>query len=318
MKRTFASGPASIPSGTYDDVLVPTAVKTANYTAAPKDFVPVDTTAGSVAITLPTAPADKSRIAIKHVIQGGTNLVTYTCGGSDTLNKTGGATSGTLTLLAQAVILQYKASSGIWYVQADDLPVSQLDLRYPKVATTGTLASRPAATVIGQRYLASDTAGGTLYESLDGSTWTQMATGVIVPGRIIAQTIYNPASIAAPISVSTTYAAVDATNLTVTVTYPANGKALVTMCAASQVEAPGAVGNWALLDTSNVLIAGTAADVRDTTSYGKTTHTVLVTGAAGSTVTYRWGHRRTSGSGNTRTLYGGAAGAAVMTAMECL
>ena len=121
---------------TYDEVLAPTTVKTANYTAAPKDFIPVDTTAGSVTITLPTAPADKSRIAIKHIIQGAGNVVTYTTGGSDVLNKVGGATSGTLTVLAQAVILQYKTSTGIWYVQADDLPLSQLDGRFGALEST--------------------------------------------------------------------------------------------------------------------------------------------------------------------------------------
>jgi hypothetical protein len=40
------------------------------------------------------------------------------------------------------------------------------------------LAARPAATVIGQRYKATDVNGGTLYESIDGSTWVQMAPGI--------------------------------------------------------------------------------------------------------------------------------------------
>ena len=34
------------------------------------------------------------------------------------------------TAVPQGVLLQYKASSGIWYVVADDLALSQLDLRY--------------------------------------------------------------------------------------------------------------------------------------------------------------------------------------------
>lgn len=107
-----------------------TAVKTADYTAVASDLVPVDTTAGNVIITLPTAPANKTTIAIKHVIRGGTNTVSYACGGADVINRAGGATSGTLTLSSQAALLQYKATGAIWYVIADDVPLSQLDLRY--------------------------------------------------------------------------------------------------------------------------------------------------------------------------------------------
>jgi hypothetical protein len=107
-------------------LLVPTAVKTSGYTAAVDDLVPVDTTSGNVTITLPTAPANGSQIGIKQVIRGGTNTVTYACGGSDVLNKTGGATSGTLTLSSAAVVLQYKASGAIWYIIADDMPYGSL------------------------------------------------------------------------------------------------------------------------------------------------------------------------------------------------
>jgi hypothetical protein len=122
--------------------LVPTAVKTANYNAVAGDFIPVDNTAGDITITLPTAPADKTMIGIKMVIQGGTNKVTYNTGGTDVINKAGGATSGALYLLSQAVLLQYKSSTGIWYVVADDLPLTQVQLasfNYAVCAGTNTL-----------------------------------------------------------------------------------------------------------------------------------------------------------------------------------
>lgn len=118
------------PVGTSAQALARTAVKTSAYTAAAGDLVPVDTTAGSVAITLPTAPADRSRLAVKHILQGGTNTVTVTCGGTDVFNRTSGATSLTLTLLAQGVLLEYTAAAGVWTVVADDIPLSQLDLRF--------------------------------------------------------------------------------------------------------------------------------------------------------------------------------------------
>jgi hypothetical protein len=110
--------------------LTPTAVKTAPYTAVAGDLVPVDTTSGAVTVTLPTAPADGAVVCVKQITRGGTNTVTVACGGSDVFNKAAGATSATLTLLAQAMLVQYKTSGAIWFVVTDDLALSQLDLRY--------------------------------------------------------------------------------------------------------------------------------------------------------------------------------------------
>ena len=55
---------------------------------------------------------------------------------------------------------------------------------YAKPATSGTLAARPAATIVGQRYLATDTGGGTQYESLNGTTWTTMTVGITEPVKL--------------------------------------------------------------------------------------------------------------------------------------
>jgi hypothetical protein len=144
--------------------LTPTAVKTAAYTAAVGDLVPVDTTSGAVTITLPTAPADKSQIGVKLVTQGTGNNVTIARGGSsDVFNKAGGSTSLTLSTLNQALIVQYNAATGIWYVIDDSLALSSLDARFAgapfttslsntsvSVATTSTLVvnSNPARSVL--------------------------------------------------------------------------------------------------------------------------------------------------------------------------
>lgn len=108
--------------------LVRTSVKTANYTASSGDLVPVDTTSGNVTITLPTAPPSGNRVAVKHVTQGGANKVTVQCGGSDVFNKTGGVTSALLTVLNQAITVQY--DSGIWTVVSDDVPLAALNAAY--------------------------------------------------------------------------------------------------------------------------------------------------------------------------------------------
>jgi hypothetical protein len=110
--------------------LAATGLKTSAYSAAAGDFVAVDASGGSVTVTLPTTPADKTRIGVKLINVSGSNTVTIAAGGSDVFNKVGGSTSLTLSLLSQGMLLQYASSAGIWYVQADDLPLAQLDTRY--------------------------------------------------------------------------------------------------------------------------------------------------------------------------------------------
>jgi hypothetical protein len=75
----------------------PVAVKTAAYTVGANELVPCDTTSGSFIVTLPTAPADKTRVIIKK-IDTSANTVTVNTAGSDVYNKTGGNTTLTLNI----------------------------------------------------------------------------------------------------------------------------------------------------------------------------------------------------------------------------
>lgn len=114
--------PVAAPSGSS---LAPTAVKTANYTAAVSDFVPCDVSGGSFTVTLPTAPADKTQIGVKVIKPGSIPApVIVACGGSDVFNIASGATTLRLSSLAQGVLLQYSASPAIWYVVGDDTPLA--------------------------------------------------------------------------------------------------------------------------------------------------------------------------------------------------
>lgn len=173
--------------------LVPTAVKTNAYTAAAGDLVPVDTTTGAITITLPTAPADRTVIGIKMIASATTpNAVTFATGGSDVINKSGGPTSGTLTLLNQGVLLQYSASSAIWYVEADDLPLGQLDLRYQKVTVVATATGVQATDAA--NIATAVTAAGT-----NGAIYFPYGTYVadsLAP--LSGQTWYGPATIQRP------------------------------------------------------------------------------------------------------------------------
>lgn len=149
--------------------LIPTAVKSGAYTAAANDLIPADATAGGFTVTLPDAPADRTRIAVKK-IDSGTNVVTIARNGSgtDVFNKSGGSTSLTLVLPNQSVMLQYAASPKIWYVVGDDLPLSQLDARYITTALTALGAVTPAANKVARF------TSGTAADLLDYSTDTTL------------------------------------------------------------------------------------------------------------------------------------------------
>jgi hypothetical protein len=99
--------------------LVATPVKTANYTAAAGEFVPVDTSGGGINVTLPSAPADGTIIGAKVVVSG--SPLSIVRGGTDVFNLSGGATSLALNRLNQSVYLVYRATGGIWYVVSGDV-----------------------------------------------------------------------------------------------------------------------------------------------------------------------------------------------------
>ena len=108
-----------------------TAVKTANYTLAPSDYVPVNDTGGIVALTLPTTPANATRCGAEYVA-GGSHGVVVTAGGSDVFDVAGGSTTATLAIgvLFQSIIWQYSTAGNIWYTLTNNLPLSALDTRY--------------------------------------------------------------------------------------------------------------------------------------------------------------------------------------------
>jgi hypothetical protein len=141
-------------------VLTATAVKTSAYTAAVSDLVPADATSAGFTVTLPSAPADKSRIVVKK-IDSSANVVTVAAGGSDVFNKASGATTLTLQLQNQAVQLQYKASGAIWYVVSTDVPLSGLDTRYKYAANVQTITGAVALSSTGDNMTFINSGGST-------------------------------------------------------------------------------------------------------------------------------------------------------------
>lgn len=145
----WVSSPASSVPGLN---LTWTAEKTSNYTATASDAVPTDCTSGSVTVTLPTAPADKTTIAVKMVKVGSTFFTTIAAGGSDVFNKASGSTSLALLLVNQTLVFQYKSSTAIWYVEAADRnpqPRTTKTANYSIIATDAgsTLMGNPSSAI---------------------------------------------------------------------------------------------------------------------------------------------------------------------------
>lgn len=107
----------------FSRVLIPTAVKTANYTASVNDLVKVNIETTSFTIDLPPAPADGSLIRIV-VVKTGTGVVEIAAGGSDHFVSATGPTSQYLDLRNANMFLQYDAGVTAWQVQSTAAPVN--------------------------------------------------------------------------------------------------------------------------------------------------------------------------------------------------
>lgn len=141
MSGVATTGGSNGPLGS-GGLFTPTPVKTAAYTANPGDFVPVDTTGGNVTVTLPAAPVDQAMVTVKMVAQASAHTVTVAAAGADVFNVAAGATSLTLSMLNQVVVLQYRLSTAVWYA-VDGLNVAQLLSGF-----TATGATAPAVVAL--------------------------------------------------------------------------------------------------------------------------------------------------------------------------
>jgi hypothetical protein len=174
-------------------VLTATAVKTSAYTAAVGDLIPADATSAAFTVTLPSAPADKSRVVVKK-IDSSANAVAIAAGGSDVFNVTAGSTTLSLSLQYQAVQLQYKASGAIWYVISTDVPLSSLVLasNVATAATASTVAQRDSnanlkANAFLPGFASTATAAGTTTLTA-ASTEIQRFTGTLTQAVVLPTT----------------------------------------------------------------------------------------------------------------------------------
>jgi hypothetical protein len=167
-----ATGPqgAQGPAGSF----IPTAIKTANYTAARGDLVLIDTTGGTFTVTIPAASGGTGMIAVKWI--AGAAAPTIQRSGSDHFNTTTGATSFQPTLANTGYEL-VSDGSAVWVVSTDDLPLSGLDARYYANTTALNAITAPSADVSLNSHKITSLTPGTA--STDAATWGQTTAGIV-------------------------------------------------------------------------------------------------------------------------------------------
>jgi len=142
--------------------LIPTAVKTAAYTAVARDLVLVDTTTGTINITLPTGQPDGTQIGVRMVTSttptvGAVNVLRS---GTDVFNKPSGATTYGMTTLNQGVVFQYQATGGVWHPIAASLSINDMNRIFWNPTVFGTVTGNITASQ--DVYYPADTTSGAI------------------------------------------------------------------------------------------------------------------------------------------------------------
>jgi hypothetical protein len=166
----------------HDWVLIPTGVKTANYTASPHDLVRVDTSGAARTITLPSAPADRTIISVKVVTSG--NTCTINAAGADTFGTSSGPTSYLLRQ-ANTVVFQYVAANHVWLAVTHSSPFPAASVAAKPANPTGTTSI--TAVMMGLGSSITFTPAGTGIVKITLTTLVQITAGsagsVTVSGR---------------------------------------------------------------------------------------------------------------------------------------
>jgi len=124
---------------TYADTkltaLTPVSTQTTNYTANANEIVPCNISAGSFAVTLPSAPADKTRVRVQILTIGADKVLEVKTGGTDKFFATAGPTSLYMQLYGETQEFQYQATGGFWN-GISTAPTSNFANNFPGVDAT--------------------------------------------------------------------------------------------------------------------------------------------------------------------------------------
>jgi hypothetical protein len=117
----------------YAKIQVPTATKTAAYTAAMNDIVMVDPTAGPITITLPVIGSQTGRISVKNL--GGANVVTVAAGTGNTIGSTAAAS---VPIRYADQVTTFQANGTNWVIPYNHFPPTVLSTYAPLASPTFT------------------------------------------------------------------------------------------------------------------------------------------------------------------------------------
>lgn len=126
----------TVVSGGGGSSLTPTATKTGAYTAAVGDLAMMNVPAGATVLTLPTAPANKAQVGYRAIGATAATPLTINRGGSTDTIGTSGATSASISLADELVVLQYDAPNTRWLTVANVKTQLSLDARFAMAAKT--------------------------------------------------------------------------------------------------------------------------------------------------------------------------------------
>lgn len=215
--NTIAASDIPGPAYTFSaqNALTPAAAQTANFNASVNTLYPINVSGGSITAQLPAQPADGSLAAFKVVTGNQQNqyVATVAVGSGDYFNVSGTTTSRTLAIPNQTLILQYQASTSIWYEIGDSYALSQLTQTFPadwlnvkKYGAAGNGKQLTDAGMMGAAPIApvptTSTTGGTIaagtyqvevtYVNVAGETVASVSGSVTTTGTTSTITIPSP------------------------------------------------------------------------------------------------------------------------------
>jgi hypothetical protein len=198
-----------------------TAVVTTTHTAVAGEVVRADISGGSFTVTLPSAPAAGTQVAVKVVTNaaGNVNALTVATGGSDVINKTAGVTSMALTLQGQAILLEY--NTGIWALIATDDAAAQLATTRQGVWYLDSYTGTDDAKMTSALAAVFTAGGGTITLSARAHTFANQVATLFGAGHSVPLRIIGAGAISLDATGTSSYAGAT----TVTLSYSGSGAA---------------------------------------------------------------------------------------------
>lgn len=271
----------TITDATKMALLNQTATKTGAYTAAAGELVIASATTAAFTVTLPTAPADKTIVAVKKIDAVPANLVTIACGGSDTFLTSGGTTT-TLSLQGQSILLEYNTAAAAWTSISNDVPLGQLDARYVDLLN--------AQTVAGQKTFSSDLS--TLNTTTDAQVIVKTTAGTKGAYAVLDSTSSSANGILGKINGSLRYIA--GRSSSDTTGYHIYTNIAVHAFGIDDSQVATFYGNVVLASTKTLTLSGSGAKI--------TTPNLQINTATASVVGQIWTATDTAGNASWQTL----------------